>query len=189
MNTTRVSKYAGNVILVYFKGSVKGGCMTIKIQHFSNPTGWDLGRGRSSPKLSTGSPPSWGGSCHPCPPPKHAQHSLQRRRGSLSKHAACSQPQQGATLLQQEGGPQPIFCPPSKPPSPSAYRFQGHFTETGRGSPCWQLLRRRRWGSQRECTSTHNRLTPFVPMPSSSRNLPGIDHLHKAVILSPPKAH
>lgn len=56
MNTTNVSKYAGNVILVYFKDSVKGGCMTIKIQHPSDPTGWDLGRGRSSRKLSTGSP-------------------------------------------------------------------------------------------------------------------------------------
>ena len=138
MNTTNVTKYAGNVILVYIKGSVKGGCMTIKLQHLSDPAGWDLGGGRS-----TGSPPSWGGSCHPRPPPTHTQHSLQRRRASLSKHAACSQPQQGATLLQQEGRPQSIFCPPGKPSSPLAYPFQRHFAETGRGSPCWQLLRRR----------------------------------------------
>ena len=73
---------------------------------------------------------------------------------------------------------------------PTSYvPFQRHFTETGRGSPWGQLLRRRRWRSQRECTATHNRLTPFVPMPSSSRNLPGIDHLRKACTKSPPKAH
>ena len=90
MNTTNVSKYAGNVILVYFKDSVKGGCMTIKIQHPSDPTGWDLGRGRSSRKLSTGSPLP--GRQLPSPPSTHTRPAQPATQERVPIPACCLQP-------------------------------------------------------------------------------------------------
>lgn len=135
MNTTNVTKYAGNVILVYIKGSVKGGCTTIKIQHLSDPAGWDVveaaalaaplpGEAAAIPALHPHTPStacSAGG--RPCPSMLPA--------ASLSKGQLC---------CNKKGGLSPSSVHPANlpllQPSPSSDTSQTQEEEAPAGSCC-----------------------------------------------------
>lgn len=160
MNTTSVSKYAGNVILVGISKQPRR-MHDNKDSAFQRPNWLGLGRGRSTPKLSTGSP-FLGRQLPSPPPPKNVSILPAQESGPYPSMLPAASLSKGQLCCNKKGGLSPSLST-SKPPLSFGLSLPGTLHRDRKrkppaGSCCV--------GGAGEASGRHaspNRLTSFCP--------------------------